>query len=1040
MECSLLLNPPDPSPFHSISTLDYEGIKDHMRSAVRNPGIAIMVRENKLNFAQMLLRAGPPIEISESLCTEVYLDGEETFKAIHASLLWAKRSIYIISPFLELNARLVRGEAALLARRTASLYRLLRHVTRKDPNLTIHLLSGDNANTKDNTQTARTDQKNSIHRTKPTGMVDNHIFHGVISADRADGLLTTSFIVIDDQLALVGNGTGLFSTNWDTALHLPRDPLRTNSRNFPHLPNHTMAIALTGPAAQAVGKEFRNLWMDYTGDTITPPSSPQQTNLFTMESISPNLAAVGQQLNPFLVPKPAILLGRLKLALTTTARGTREPAPSLHPQPKTTSEIQNTPVNNAAIPSIDRAASILTQAIEQAERMIYVETGYLTSQIVVSALINLVRSRSSNMGAGKDHSFAAEPERTHKASSHDEGDHHTWPNDDQVIKLDSTSEQTIEIILIISPHPFSMLDREEALTRQNSLIDQLQKTILHEGNPMVRLGIFKLAIPSRLPSTSVIYKPSIRRRIINAGTVLLFRPNREETHYRPAPIPVSLSSTTLVVDDQFIALSTADLTDRSLLLDHSITIATAVAPVPTPTPVPTGGSALVPATANEPAAPLPASSNEPNSLWPSPEAIAQIRRTLLAEHLEMDLAQLEKFENSSKSQGLTHAISSLISQGRAGHLAARPIQRPRDTHERTNLHGHEPTTFLTPDAALATMAAMNSSIRGAVKKDLHTAPAPTLTSIPPLESLDKTRTIRASGANRTRPTNQTRQSSKGASASTSTSTTDITRSEQPAALRFFLTALPGAGLHLLRACSMLATAAGVLIFMEMLAPLPLLTPTSASPPTLPAVVAHNYIIDSYQWITFIPGQMGWAPAIFIILLGMLSHSINFPVPLLAIISGILFGPVKGLAVASASTTISAVLSHGVGRLMGPGAIKKSRIPAKDDDQIQELLENHSWRNVLLLRLTGIMPFHLVSLLTGIASGRITTVTTATLIGSLPWLLLLPTRSHLIAQLVYGSRPHLLVALSMITVSLLIAISLNILFHKRASNYHPLTIQ
>ncbi|WP_299843195.1 phospholipase D-like domain-containing protein [uncultured Jannaschia sp.] len=77
-------------------------------------------------------------------------------------------------------------------------------------------------------------------------------------------------IVIDNALAFCG-GIDITEGRWDTSEHVPDDPHRRNKDGSPAEPWHDATLALTGPAAKALGELSRTRWRRATDETLERP-------------------------------------------------------------------------------------------------------------------------------------------------------------------------------------------------------------------------------------------------------------------------------------------------------------------------------------------------------------------------------------------------------------------------------------------------------------------------------------------------------------------------------------------------------------------------------------------------------------------------------------------------------------------------------------------------------------------------------------------------------------------------------------------------
>lgn len=76
-------------------------------------------------------------------------------------------------------------------------------------------------------------------------------------------------VIIDDSVAFAG-GLDLTIHRWDSRDHRPHNPRRIGPAGKPYSPFHDVQIAVSGPAAEALGRLARTRWARATGETIRP--------------------------------------------------------------------------------------------------------------------------------------------------------------------------------------------------------------------------------------------------------------------------------------------------------------------------------------------------------------------------------------------------------------------------------------------------------------------------------------------------------------------------------------------------------------------------------------------------------------------------------------------------------------------------------------------------------------------------------------------------------------------------------------------------
>jgi phospholipase D1/2 len=95
-------------------------------------------------------------------------------------------------------------------------------------------------------------------------------------------------VVIDDALAFAG-GLDLTRGRWDTPQHKPRDKRRLDIDGSRGRPYHDVQLAVSGPAAQALGDLARERWRRATGEALPRPPGD---NPVWPEQLQPDLENV----------------------------------------------------------------------------------------------------------------------------------------------------------------------------------------------------------------------------------------------------------------------------------------------------------------------------------------------------------------------------------------------------------------------------------------------------------------------------------------------------------------------------------------------------------------------------------------------------------------------------------------------------------------------------------------------------------------------------------------------------------------------------
>jgi phosphatidylserine/phosphatidylglycerophosphate/cardiolipin synthase-like enzyme len=149
-------------------------------------------------------------------------------------------------------------------------------------------------------------------------------------------------VVIDDRLAFCG-GIDMTAARWDTREHKDKDPYRrTPTLRRRYRPWHDATMAVSGPAARALGELARDRWAAAGGDPI---EAPRTDECRWPEDLKPDFKNV-------------------ELAISRT-RGA-----------------------HAGEPAIREIERLFVDQIARAKRYIYAENQYFASRVIAKAILN----------------------------------------------------------------------------------------------------------------------------------------------------------------------------------------------------------------------------------------------------------------------------------------------------------------------------------------------------------------------------------------------------------------------------------------------------------------------------------------------------------------------------------------------------------------------------------------------------------------------------------------------------------------------------
>ena len=145
----------------------------------------------------------------------------------------------------------------------------------------------------------------------------------------------------------------------------------------------------------------------------------------------------------------------------------------------------------------------------------------------------------------------------------------------------------------------------------------------------------------------------------------------------------------------------------------------------------------------------------------------------------------------------------------------------------------------------------------------------------------------------------------------------------------------------------------------------------------------NYLQEIFIWVQ---STGFWAPALFI-LLYLFGTTLFVPATLLTIGAGIIFGWQKGSITALLAATITSAALFLSGRYLGRGWLVKKIEESRNFIALDKAIESESWKIVLLIRLSPVMPFNFINFTLGLTSVPLKTFVFVTALGMIPGILM-----------------------------------------------------
>ncbi|MEZ4599244.1 MAG: VTT domain-containing protein [Syntrophotaleaceae bacterium] len=266
------------------------------------------------------------------------VDGEAIFSAFEKAAAQARRSLLIVGWDIDSRVKLKRSSSDECSVTIGS---FLENLVIRNPELEIHILIWDYpviyALDREPLPIFNLDWK--THRRIHLSLDSQH----PIGACHHQKI-----VVVDDGLALAG-GFDLSNRRWDTPQHHPDDPQRIDPLGKPYPPFHDVQALVQGPIAGKLGELARERWFRATGSRLPTPEG--RRGIEWPESVA--------------------------VDMTNIAIGIVRTEPAFK--------------NRTEVREVQR---LFIQSIAAAEKYIYIENQYLTSRVLLEALLNRLGGKS----------------------------------------------------------------------------------------------------------------------------------------------------------------------------------------------------------------------------------------------------------------------------------------------------------------------------------------------------------------------------------------------------------------------------------------------------------------------------------------------------------------------------------------------------------------------------------------------------------------------------------------------------------------------
>jgi phosphatidylserine/phosphatidylglycerophosphate/cardiolipin synthase-like enzyme len=380
--------------------------------------------------------------IHEPIESALFIDGRDYYRAFYAAASQAKKSILLLGWQFDSDVQLLRGEdlPTGLSPRDVELLALLDRLCRERSALQIRVLAWDH----------------SVFFALERELLQK-VYFDAITCDRFDfkwdntvplgGSHHQKVAIIDGQVAFFGS-QDLCQSRWDDSSHRLNNVERT-SRGIVHQPYHEVQVAVTGEAARSLLDLFVWRWRGATGEKLDPAAlGAPADNVFDIRSLPATLRMPPTRIG--LARTIPEVIGRTRVA---------------------------------------EVSDLFVRAVERAERLIYIESQYLTSCALRDALVARMQDR------GRPH-------------------------------LD---------VVVVLPHKPEKFKEEMTIGVPQALLLQTLDAIARENGHC--LGIYNVVAGARRDGQ---------------------------------PLFVYIHSKLMIVDDRILVVGSANLTNRSMVIDSEI--------------------------------------------------------------------------------------------------------------------------------------------------------------------------------------------------------------------------------------------------------------------------------------------------------------------------------------------------------------------------------------------------------------------------------------------------------------------------------------
>ena len=278
--------------------------------------------------------------VEEASDAGVLVDARDYYRELYRAARKARRYIAMTGWQFDSDVALLRGDDLGEARGEVRLLPMLDELCRANPELRIYVLAWDFS-------LLLAMEREWMQRLLFNWTANGQVCFRFDASSPLYGAHHQKVVVIDGAVAFTG-GMDVCDCRWDDRDHPVRSDHRCDSGRDPHGPYHDVQSVLTGPVVDRMAELFEARWAHAGGGELQLPKVSRDDVDFTPSIPAP--------------PGP--------VAISRTFGKTLLP-----PQP-----------------AVQEVAALYLDAIDSAERFIYIENQYFSSRAIFQALVKRMRS------------------------------------------------------------------------------------------------------------------------------------------------------------------------------------------------------------------------------------------------------------------------------------------------------------------------------------------------------------------------------------------------------------------------------------------------------------------------------------------------------------------------------------------------------------------------------------------------------------------------------------------------------------------------